>query len=245
MQDKPGLGEQALDKAVEIGISSQLDEVENLDVSIKTDPLKLMQGQVEDVKIAGDGLVMQKDLRVTQLDMHMTGVAINPLSVAFGKIELTKPTDASVRAVLTESDINRAFNSDYVRNQLQSLQVNVNGQPTTISAQKVDFRLPGDRQVALNAVVSLPDNQTQQVAFSASPVVSSDGQTVTLENVEYGQSEELSPELTKALVDQTSAILNLSSFDLEGMSLRIKNLQVDAGKLTIQAEAHVEKIPTV
>jgi len=122
--------------------------------------------------------------------------------------------------------------------------VNVNGQPTTISAQKVDFRLPGDRQVALNAVVSLPDNQTQQVAFSASPVVSSDGQTVTLENVEYGQSEELSPELTKALVDQTSAILNLSSFDLEGMSLRIKNLQVDAGKLTIQAEAHVEKIPT-
>lgn len=244
MQDKPGLGEQALDKAVEIGISSQLDEVENLDVNIKTDPLKLVQGQVEDVKIAGDGLVMQKDLRVTQLDMHMTEVAINPLSVAFGKIELTKSTDASVRAVLTESDINRAFNSDYVRNQLQSLQVNVNGQPTTISTQQVDFRLPGDRQVALNAVVLLPDNQTQQVAFSAVPVVSSDGQTVALENVEYGEGEELSPELTKALVDQTSAILNLSSFDLEGMSLRIKNLQVEAGKLTIQAEAHVEKIPT-
>ena len=30
MQDKPGLGEQALDKAVELGISSQLDEVENI-----------------------------------------------------------------------------------------------------------------------------------------------------------------------------------------------------------------------
>ena len=244
MQDKPGLGEQALDKAVEIGLSSQLDEVENIDVAIKTDPLKLIQGQVDDVKIAGDGLVMQKDLRVTQLDMHMTSVAIDPLKAALGKIELTKPTDASVRAVLTESDINRAFNCDYVRDKHQNLQVSVNGQPTTISAQHIDFRLPGDRKVALNATVSLPNNQTGQVAFSAVPEVGANGQTVTLENVEYGEGEELSPELTTALIDQTSAILNLSSFDLEGMSLRIKNLQVDAGKLTIQAEAHVEKMPT-
>jgi LmeA-like phospholipid-binding len=243
MQDKPGLGEQALDKAVEIGISSQLDEVENLDINIKTDPLKLVQGGVDDVKIAGNGLVMQKDLRVTQLDMHMTSVAINPLSAALGKIELTRPTDASVRAVLTESDINRAFNSDYVRSKLQNLPVKVNGQSTTISAQQVDCRLPGDRQVAINAVVSLPDQRTEQVAFSATPVVSADGQTVALENIAYGQ-EELSPELTAALIEQTSEILNLSNFDLAGMSLKIKNLQIVTGKLTIQAEAHLEKIPT-
>lgn len=244
MQDQPGLGEQALDKVVELGISSQLDEVENLDVDIKTDPLKLVQGQVDDVKIAGDGLVMKKDLRVDQLDMHMTGVAINPLSIALGKIELTKPTDATVRAVLTESDINRAFNSDYVRNQLQNLQVSINGQPTAISAQQVNFRLPGDRKVAIDATVSLPDNRTQQVAFSAIPAISSNGQTVALENVEYGEGEELSPELTAALVEQTSEILNLTNFDLEGMSLRIENLQVESGKLTIKAQAHVEKIPT-
>ncbi len=74
--------------------------------------------------------------------------------------------------------------------------------------------------------------------------MSSNGQTVTLENVEYGEGEELSPELTAALLDQTSAILNLSNFDLVGMSLKIKNLQIDAGKLTIQAEAHLEKFPT-
>lgn len=243
MQDKPGLGEQALDKAVEMGISSQLDEAEDLHVRIKTDPLHLIQGEVEDVRIAGHGLVMQKDLRVDQLDMHMTGVAINPLSAAFGKIELTKPTDASVRAVLTESDINRAFNSDYVRSQLQNLQVFVNGQPLTISAQHVDFKLPGEHKIALNAVVSLPDNQTEHVVFSAVPVVSSDGQTVVLENVEHG-SEELFPELTTALIDQTSSILNLSNFDLEGMTLRIKHLQVEAGRLTMQAEAHVEKMPS-
>ncbi len=38
MSDSPDLGEQTLNKAAEIGLSSQLDEVENLDVDIKTDP---------------------------------------------------------------------------------------------------------------------------------------------------------------------------------------------------------------
>ncbi len=64
MPDSPGLGEQALNKAAEIGLSSQLDEVEKLDVNIKTDPLKVVQGQVDAVTIEGEGLVMQKDLRM-------------------------------------------------------------------------------------------------------------------------------------------------------------------------------------
>ncbi len=72
MPDSPGLGEQALNKAAEIGLSSQLDEVENLDVNIKTDPLKLVQGQVDAVTIKGEGLVMQKDLRMEELEMQMS-----------------------------------------------------------------------------------------------------------------------------------------------------------------------------
>lgn len=243
MQDQPGLGEQALNKAAEVGISSQLDKVEHLDVDIKTTPLELLHGQVDDVKIAGDGLVMKKDLRVDQLDMHMSGVAVNPLSIAFGKIELTKPTDASVRAVLTEVDINRAFNSEYVRSQLSNLPVQLDGESTTIDAEQVEFHLPGDNKIELKASVLIGD-RTEQVAFSATPIVNSNGQTVTLENVEYGEGEELSPELTKALVNQASEILNLSNFDLQGMSLRIKKLKVETGKLTLQAEAHIEQIPS-
>ncbi|WP_338027075.1 hypothetical protein [Trichormus azollae] len=42
MADTPGIGEKALKKAAEIGLSSQLDEVENLEASIKTEALKLI-----------------------------------------------------------------------------------------------------------------------------------------------------------------------------------------------------------
>ncbi len=66
---------------------------------------------------------------------------------------------------------------------------------------------------------------------------------LTLENVTYGEGEEISPALTKALIAQTSEILDSSNFDLEGMSLRVQQLVVDTGKLTLQAEADVEKIP--
>jgi hypothetical protein len=245
MPDSPGLGEQALNKAAEIGLSSQLDEVENLDVDIKTDPLKLVQGQVDEVTIEGEGLVMQKDLRMEELEMHMNSVAINPLSVAFGKVELTQPTQASTRVVLTEADINRAFNSEYVRSQLQSQKIHVNGQLMTIEPQHVDFHLLETEKVALNASILLKEtSETQQIAFTATPRISANGQSVSLENVEYGDSEAVSPELAKALVEQTSELLNLSNFDLEGMTLRVKQLKVEAGKLTLQAEADVEQIPS-
>lgn len=245
MAEQQGLGEQALNKVAEMGITSQLDEVENLDVDIQTDPLKLMQGQVDNVTVEGEGLVMQGDLRVEELDMHMSGVSINPLSAAFGKLELTKPTDASTHVVLLESDINRAFNSEFVRDKLQNQQIQVNGQPMTIDPQQIDFRLPGEGKVALKATMLLRETgETKEVAFTAVPQVSGNGQTVTLEDVQYGEGEELSPELTKALVDQTSELLNLSNFDLEGMTLKINTLKAEAGKLTLEAEAHVEQIPT-
>lgn len=244
-QENQGLGEQALNKAAEIGLSNQLDEVENLDVNIKTDPFKAVQGQVDSVDIEGEGMVMQGDLRVEELDMHMSGVAINPFSAAFGKIELTKPTEASTHVVLLEADINRAFNSEFVRDKLRSQQVHVNGKPMAIDPQHVDFHLPGEGKVALNASVLLRETgETKEVAFTAAPRVSPGGQTVTLENVQYGDGEEISPELTKALVDQTSEILNLTNFDLEGMTLKINSLQVQEGKLTLEADAHVEQIPS-
>jgi hypothetical protein len=49
---------------------------------------------------------------MTELEMQITSVAISPLGVALGTIELTKPRIGKAEVVLTEADINRAFNSE-------------------------------------------------------------------------------------------------------------------------------------
>ncbi len=242
--DKPDFGEQALSKAVEIGLSTQLDEVENLEVDIRTDPGKLLQGELESVKIEGQGLVMQKDLRAEELEVKTNSIAINPLSAAFGKIELTRPTEADAHVVLAEQDMERAFNSEYIHDKLQNLDVNVDGQAMTIDTRQVQFRLPGDGKIALNAEILLnKTGETKQVSFTTVPRMSAGGEQISLDEVQYAEGQEVSPELTAALLERAGELLNLRNFELEGMSLRLKGLDVQKGKLTLQANAYVEKFP--
>ncbi|HBE35092.1 MAG TPA: DUF2993 domain-containing protein [Cyanobacteria bacterium UBA11368] len=241
----PDLGEQAISKAAEIGLASQLDEVEELNVDIRTNPIKLIQGELESVSIEGKGLVMQQDLRAEELKVNIDNIAINPLSAAFGKIELTHPTEAETYVVLNEADLDRAFNSDFISEKLQNQKVHVNGQPMTIDAKQVEFRLPGEGKFALKADVFMQETgETKQVSFTAVPRMREGGNRLSLEEVQYAEGEEISPELTQALLEQSSELLNLRNFELQGMSLRLKHLDVQRGKLTLQAEALVKEFPS-
>ena len=166
------------------------------------------------------------------------------MSAAFGKIELTRPTDAEAHVVLSEQDIERAFNSQYIHDKLQNLDVNVNGQPMTIDTRRVQFNLPGDGKIVLTAEIVLKDTgETQQVSFTTVPRLSAGGERIVLEDVQYTEGKELSPGLTAALLERASELLDLRNFELQGMSLRLKGLDVQKGKLTLKAQAHVEQFP--
>lgn len=241
----PDLGEQALSKVAEIGIASQLDEVENLDVSIQADPLKAMTGTVDAVAIQGEGLVMNQDLRVEEMRLETKQISINPLSVAFGKIELTQPTDAQAHIVLTEADINRAFNSDFIQDKLKHQQIAVNGKLTTIDPQQIDFNLLEDGKFAIRAEIHLPETgETQVVSFTALPQLTARGACITLEQIEYPDGQGTAPELTEAMVQAAQDLLDLRNFELEGMALRVNHLQVESGKLILQAVAAIEQFPS-
>ncbi len=241
---QPDLGEQMLSKAAEVGMKSQLDEAESLDVDIRTDAGKLMQGELESVDVEGKGLVMEKSLRAETLKMKTDNIAIDPLKAAFGDIQLTRPTHAKTHVVLTEQDIERAFNSDYICAKLQNLQVRVDDQPLTVNTRAVKFRLPGNQKVELEAEIEVQDTQeTKQVAFSAVPAIAAGGNQVELKDVQYQDGKEVSPELTAALLDSAGELLDLRNFELEGMAFRLSQLDVSQGKITLQAEATIDKFP--
>ena len=244
LQQNRSLGEQAIDKVAEIAIASKLDESETLSVTVDTDPGQLAQGSVEAVAVEGKGLVMQQDLRVEDLQIHIKDIAVNPLTAMFGKIELNGPAFGSARAVLTESDLNRAFTSEYISRKLNNLKVNVDGKPLTIDVKTMECQLLQTGKIAINAEVLLRETaSTEKIYFTAKPQLESGGWAISLQDVEYPENKEFSPEFSAALADKAGEVLNLRNFELEGMSLRVQQLNVEAGLLTLQAEAKVEQFP--
>jgi hypothetical protein len=237
------LGEQALNKVAEVGIASQLRAVDELAVSIKTDPLKLLGGEVEAVTVEGEGLVMQKELRVERMEIETGPIAINPLAAAFGKIELTRPTEAIARIDLSEADINRSFNSEFIRGRMQGIRAEVDGQIQTVDVRSVDFRLPGDDRVAMRSLVFVHESgQQQEVCFTAVLRKSDDGSRILFEQVRY-EGAGLSEALTEALVAKASDLATISNFELDGMSLRLTELEVEPGRLALVTELYAVKFP--
>jgi hypothetical protein len=241
---KPDIGEQALSKAAEIGMKSQLDEAESLEVDLRTDPGKMLQGKLDSANIKGKGLVMQKDLRAEELDVQTNQIAVNPMKAAFGEVELTQPTDATAHVVLKEQDIERAFNAEYIQEKLRTQEIQLDGKPTKISTRNVKFRLPESGKVALDAEVFIPEkNETKQVSFTAVPQIDANGNRIRLEDVQYAEGKEVSPELTRALLDSAGELLDLRNFELQGMTLRLQRFDIQPGQLTLQADAHVQQFP--
>lgn len=241
--NSPDVGEQAISKAAEVGIESQLDEADNLDVDIRTNPLDLMQGDVESVSVKGEGLVMQKELRADKIRIETDSINIDPIKAALGNIELNSTTDARMLVVLKEEDVQRAFNSEYVREKLQNIDINYQGKTEKVNIDRVDFTLPETGKVKLDANLKISGDAVEKVGFTAVPEVNSAGNSVKLESVEYDRDSEYNQDVAAAIIKSAEEILDLRNFELDEMSLRVRKLDVRTGKLTIEADAVVEDFP--
>lgn len=236
------IGEQAISKAAEAGLKSQLDQAEDLDVALRTEATDLTQGKLQEVEIEGRGMVVQNDLRTDELKLKTGEVKINPMKAVMGDIELEHPTQAEAYAVLKAEDINRAFSSDYVRDKLRGQKVTLPSEETvTTDAQKVSFTIPEGGRIAVDAdVMMIEQVETKHVAFTAVPQLTSGGHQVTLTDIQYDDAANDMPELTQALIDATEELLDLRNLELDKMSLKFDRLEVQPGQLVIQAQAEIK-----
>ena len=237
-------GDKAISKAAELGIASQLDEADNLDVDIRTSPLDLMQGEIDSVSVKGEGLVMKKELRAEKLKVETNSISINSIKAAMGNIELVQPTDARMLVVLKEEDLQNALNSEYIQNKLQNLEIEYEGEKLNAKIEGVKFELLDDDKIGLNADVYLVEQNSQEkINLTAIPEVDNAGNCIKLESVEYLENVHSNAEVAKAIVDSVEEILDLRNFELDTMSLRVRKLNVKLGKLTIEADAEIKDLP--
>lgn len=238
------LGEQALDKVIEIAISSQLDEVEQVEVNIHTDPGKIIQGQVDSASFMGEGLVMKRDLRIAGIEVHTGSMAINPLKAVVGEVELTQPAHANTHILLTEEDINHALASDYLQSKMKNLEVRAKEETITVDFQHITLRLLENNEMAFDGSIML--NSTREIKqFSAivKPSLKNNGHRIELEIIS-AQGKGLELEFVTALFEKIIELLDFRNFELEGMSLQLKDLDIQRGKLLIRATTRLEQLPT-
>lgn len=244
MNGEPGLGEQALSKIAEVGITSQLDEVEELNIDIRTDPIKAIQGEVDSVAIAGKGMVIQQDLRMEKIEVKTDTVSIDPLSVVFGNIELTQPTNADARILLKATDLNRALSSDYLRPKLKNLKIEVQGQPTTIHIQQIELSLPGEGRLSMCAEFLVQETgELKQCSAIVVPQLKKNEQQISLEILSF-EGQGVTHELANALIEQLTKLLDLKNFEIPGMTLRLKEFDVQKDQLVVYATTTVDQIPS-
>lgn len=242
-QGQTDLTEEALNRMMELGISSRFDAIDELEADVHSNPLKLFQGELESVNVKGKGLVIKKDLRTADLLVKSDGIAIDPLKAALGNIELTRPTNAHIAVTLTEADIQRALNSDYIAEKLQKLKFTVDGRLTRITTQRVSIRLPGAGKVELAADVMLVDlGKGDRIAFSAIPKLFSDGHHIQFTEVEV-DSESASQSLTESLVKTLNQLLDLRNFTLRGMELQLQDMNLQTGQMQVVTKARLEEFP--
>ena len=87
--------------------------------------------------------------------------------------------------------------------------------------------------------------KTKQIGFIATILVKTGAQSLLIEGFNCtppGQGVSL--ELAIAFMKKLRELVNLPYFELEGMALRVNDLDVQKGSLTLHTEAHVRQIPS-
>lgn len=240
------LGEQALNKIAKLALSSQLEDADRLEVKVKTNPEKLAGGELESLLIDGEGLVVETDLRLQILEIGMKAIAVDPLKALTGNIELTQPSQGTARLVLTQTDLNRALNSPDLRAKINVLDTYLSTGEVKLTVPRKKCQLREDGTIAVEAIVELqPSGETKEVAFTATPKITSQGTSVLLDNIQYEPGKEVSEDLTQAFLDKAEKMLDLRNFEKQGLALRIRSLNVEAGKITLLAAADITEFPTL
>ncbi|MBV9388312.1 MAG: DUF2993 domain-containing protein [Chroococcidiopsidaceae cyanobacterium CP_BM_ER_R8_30] len=239
-----GLGEQALNKMAEMAIASQIETAENLEVQVKIDPSNLAKGEVDALAIKGEGLLMHPDLRMAKLQMQINSIAVKPFKALFGRIELVKPTVGTAQIVITEADLDYAFNSEKIHSRLRQTVLHLDGKQLVIKSVQVTCNLLSDGKIAMYIkLVPFETEASKQFSFTATLSISADEQTIVLQDIQYPVGKEPPLELTHTLAEWASEILNLQNFEMEGILLYLHQVAVEAGNLILQAEALVTQFP--
>jgi hypothetical protein len=246
MNANPKLEEKLISQEATRRISSRLEEVEQIQIEVQTDLLKIFQGQVDAVSLTGQGLVMQQQIRVQEINLQTDSIAVNIVSAIFGQIKLNTPVNVLANIVLTEADINHALASKLIHNLVKDWVLDVQGEFVNLELQQMQIYLPDDNQIECQGKILVKEQDGNQLLdYTTIIYPPPNSQSTLLKNFSCTEGKGISVELVLAFIQKLKEMVNLSAFTWEKMKFYLKNITVQKGKLLLVIEAEIKQIPAL
>ncbi|WP_287128437.1 DUF2993 domain-containing protein [Candidatus Cyanaurora vandensis] len=237
-----GLGEQALSRAAELVINTQLTESESLTIDVHAPGLMPMQGEATGVHIEGKGLTFH-EMRVEAVEVQTEAVSIDPLRALVGDIHLSQPVAATARLVLKAEDLNRALNTPTALAPFQGVTLPCTDKPGTLDVLAVHLDFPAAQKMTLEVRLNLGyvGEPSQTVAFTAGILVDSN---LCIQEMHFLKGYELPLELAGPLMQRISILARQRAFSWQGMAFQVHDLQVEPGAMVITSAAQIAQMPS-
>ena len=245
-------GENMLNSVVRQAIQRMFTSSESVDISIRCSPSsKILQGVVDSFQMKGRGLVIRQMFEAAEMEFETDAVSLDMSGLMSRKIRLKQATHAIATVTMTESGINKAFKADLVEKHLQ----NVDDEELTdlsggdpLSFRDVQMTLLPDKRVKILAKTDLPNREDLPVSLSAKVDVER-RRRVVFTDVEFEPDEVpedaqgLSEMVMPGFVGVLNKMVDLERFDLDGVSLRVNQLEVKGKELLFNGYAEIEHFP--
>ncbi len=241
----PGVGVQEIAKQ---SLRSQIHDAEVLAVRIDAIPThQFLAGQIDQVRIAGRGIVLQDGVRIDHLDLETDAIDLDINQLRNGNVGLDQPLRAVVRLGLTTADINQALQSPSVTQSLQDLSLNVLGEGTIGGLNRSDvvearFTVPQPGRVQLETQLREQGTGEELAIRLGLGVAIANGYQFQFSEPELVANGEAFPAgLLEALLEGVSREFTLRNLELTGITARLLELKIEEER--VQIVAFVELAP--
>ncbi len=244
-------GEQMLNTVASQSIRRMFSESDSVEVSIRCFPSsKLLQGNVDSIKMQGRGLVIKRQFQVEEMSFETDAIAIDFGSVLRGKIQLKQPTQAIAQIVLSEEGINKAFNAELVKKRLDDVWLSEGtGIDEPVSFEDISIKLLPNNQVEIQAKVNVPGQDIQvPIAVRAGLSVERRRRLLFTEPQFLADripeaAQDLSKQVTTEFVELLNNMVDLDRFDLDGVEMRINRVETQQQQLLFSGYAQISRFP--
>lgn len=231
-------GDRLVSKVASAAIAALFKHSEKVEAIVRAEPVaKLLQGSLDSFDFLGKGMLMYNGLRIEVMELYLQAVAIDFGAIFTGQVKLRQPTQATMRVVLSQSDLTTSFNTPFVVEKLQRLQY----EGESLHFQDTQVTLGSDKTIRLQSQVKAGAGQPINLDLTAQLEVE-DRRKIQFVEVTY-RGDEPAINLGKALINHVNMLLDLDKFALDGTQLRVDRCRIQDSSVVFYGSAQINQFP--